>query len=266
MLTATPRTVALVVEYDGTRYAGFQLQANAPTVQRELERAIARLTLASARIRGAGRTDRGVHAQGQVATFSTGSPLPCWTLVRGLNHFLSADIAVQEAYDVPATFDPRRHARSRVYRYTLLNRPHPSPLRERYAYRMADPLDDEAMQVALRSLEGEHDFACLGGSVASVRSTIRNVYATRLWREDEMVQFEVEANAFLPHQMRRIAGLLVAVGTGRLSPEGVHAIMEGHSDLWVPEKVSTLPPQGLCLMQVNYEDFPPHDYQTNENI
>ena len=260
MLTATPRTVALIVEYDGTRYAGFQFQANSSTVQGELERAISRLTPAPARVRGAGRTDRGVHAQGQVATFETGSHMPCWTVVRGLNHFLSADIAVQEAYDVPPAFDPRRHARSRVYRYTFLNRARPSPLRERYAYLVTEPLDDEAMQVALRSLEGQHDFACLGGSVASVKSTIRNVYATRLWREEETVQFEVEANAFLPHQMRRIAGLLVAVGTGRLSPEGVHAIMEGHSDLWVPEKVSTLPPQGLCLMRVNYEDFPPHDY------
>ena len=260
MLTAAPRTVALIVEYDGTRYAGFQLQANAPTVQGELERAIARLTLASARVHGAGRTDRGVHAQSQVATFSTGSHLPCWTLVRGVNHFLSADIAVREAYDVPPTFDPRRHARSRVYEYTFLNRIHPSPLRERYAYRVAEPLDDEAMRVALRSLEGEHDFACLSGPVPYGNSTVRNVCATRLWRKEEIVQFDVEANAFLPHQMRRIAGLLVAVGTGRLSPEGVRAIMKGHSDLWVPEKVPTLPPQGLCLMQVNYEDFPPYGY------
>ena len=252
-----------MVEYDGTRYSGFQFQANAPTIQGELEGAIARLTLAPARVRGAGRTDSGVHARGQVAAFSTGSSLPCATLMRGLNHLLPGDIAVREAYDAPATFDPRRHARSRVYRYTILNRDHPSPLFERYAYRVATPLDTEAMKIALRSLEGEHDFACLGGAVAQGKSTLRKVYSTRLRREEDLVHFEVEANAFLPHQMRRIAGLLVAVGSGRLSVEGVRAVMDGHSDPEVVNKVPTFSPQGLCLMQVNYDGHPRYDHETN---
>ena len=266
MQPATPRTVTLVVEYDGTRYAGFQLQTNALTIQGELEQAIAQLTLAPARVHGAGRTDSGVHAQGQVVAFATSSLLPCETLARGLNHFLPQDIAVRAAYNVVPTFDPRRHACSRVYQYTLLSHSSRSPLRERYAYRVTDPLDDEAMRIALQSLEGEHDFAPLGGPVAPGKSTMRNVLATRLWREDDLVLFQVEANAFLPHQMRRIGGLLVAVGTGRLSLEGVRAMMDGHYDPWSLGKVSTLPPQGLCLMKVNYEDFPPHGYETNENL
>ncbi len=255
-----PRRVALVLEYDGTAYAGFQLQANAPTIQGELERAIARLTLAEARVYGAGRTDQGVHAQGQVAAFSTASALPCAALVSGLNHFLPADIAVQAAYNVPPGFDPRRHALSRVYQYTFLIGAVPSPLMDRHAYRVAVPLDDEAMAVALRLLNGRHDFALLSGPVPTGKSTVRSIYATRLWREGEMVRFEVEANAFLPHQMRRIAGLLVSVGRGRLSPEGVWSILDGHSDPRAAEKVTTAPPQGLCLVQVKYEDFPPYAY------
>jgi len=266
MERTTPRTVALVVEYDGTRYAGFQLQANAPTIQGELEQAIAQLTLTPARVQAAGRTDCGVHAQGQVVVFSTSSLLPCETLVRGLDHFLPADIAVRAAYDVPATFDPRRNACSRVYWYTLLNRASRSPLRERYAHRVAERLDDQAMRIALQWLEGQHDFASLSGPVSLGKSTIRHVYATRLWREADLVRFEVEANAFLPHQMRRIGGLLVAVGTGRLPLEGARTVMDGHRDSWPQEKVATLPPQGLCLMQVNYEDFPPNGYETHENL
>lgn len=260
MQNPTPRTVALVVEYDGTRYAGFQIQANAPTIQGELEQAVVQLALGPARVRAAGRTDCGVHAQGQVVAFSTGSLLPCETLIRGMNHFLSADIAVRAAYNVPPTFDPRRHARSRVYRYTLLNRTSRSPLQERYAYRVKERLDGEVMGTALQWLEGKHDFAPLSGPVSPGKSTIRNVYATRLWREGDLMSFEVEANAFLPHQMRRIGGLLVAVGTGCLSLEEVRAMMDGHSDPWPPGKVATLPPQGLCLMQVKYEDFPPNGY------
>ncbi|MBI4199570.1 MAG: tRNA pseudouridine(38-40) synthase TruA [Chloroflexi bacterium] len=259
------RRVALVVEYDGTRYQGFQLQANASTVQGELERAVASLTLAPCRIQAAGRTDTGAHAAGQVAAFSTSSRLPCKAMAQGLNHFLPLDVAVQAAYDVPAHFDPRRHALSRVYRYTFLNRAERSPLRERFAHRVAEPLDDEAMGLALRLLEGVHDFASFGGPVASGKSTLRHVLATRLWRERELVQFEVEANAFLPHQMRRIAGMLVMVGTGRLSLEGVCALRDRRPPV-LSRMAPALPARGLSLMQVKYEDFPPHGRQTPEDI
>ena len=122
------------------------------------------------------------------------------------------------------------------------------------------------MMIAMRSLEGEHDFAPLGGHVAPGSSTVREVYATRLWRDDDLVRFQIEANAFLPHQMRRIGGMLVAVGTGRLSLEAVSTVMDGHSDPVALGNVPALPPQGLCLMQVNYEDFPPYDHEADENL
>ena len=251
------RKVALILEYDGTRYAGFQLQSNAPTIQGELERAIGKLAMTPARVYGAGRTDSGVHAKGQVAAFDTDSPLDCPALIRGLNHFLPEDVAVKGAYDVQATFDPRRHASSRLYTYTILNRDTPSPLWERYACRVAGYLDMEAMGTAMRCLEGEHDFALLGGPVAHGQSTVRNIINARLWQEGELVHYEIEGNAFLPHQMRRIAGLLVAIGKGRLSIDTVPGTLEGRVNPWRTGKVTSMPPHGLCLTQVKYKDFPP---------
>jgi tRNA pseudouridine38-40 synthase len=254
------RKIALIVEYDGSGYAGFQLQGRAPTIQGELEGAITRLTLAPARVHGAGRTDSGVHALGQVAAFVTGSALPCESIVQGLNHFLPTDIAVKAAYDAPMGFDPRRHARSRTYRYALLSGEIRSPTRERYACRVTERLDDEAMSVALKSLKGSHDFAPLSSRVPRGTPTVREVYETRLWREEDLVQFDVEANAFLRHQMRRIAGMLVSVGTGCLSLEGARAILDGHCDPSYANAAPTLPAHGLCLQQVNYEGFPASDY------
>jgi tRNA pseudouridine38-40 synthase len=131
---------------------------------------------------------------------------------------------------------------------------------ERHAYRVAVPLDDEAMAVALRLLNGRHDFAPLSGPVPAGKSTVRNIYATGLWKEGETVRFEVEANAFLPHQMRRIAGMLESVGSGRLSLEGVLSLLNGTSDQTRMKQVTSAPPQGLCLVQVKYEDFPPNAY------
>lgn len=262
----TQRTVALLVEYDGTRYAGFQLQARGPTVQGELESAIARLTLTPTRVRGAGRTDSGVHAKGQVVAFSTASTLPCTAMVSGLNHFLPVDIAVQAAHDVRSGFDPRRHAKSRTYRYTILKRATRSPFWERYAYRVTEPLDEESMRRTLKLFEGVHDFAAFSGPVASGRSTVRQVYATRLWCQNNLIRFEMEATAFLPHQVRRIVGVLVAAGTGRISPKEVSDALEGGGDRARLSVAPTVPPQGLCLMQVKYEDFPPNGHKTNENL
>jgi tRNA pseudouridine38-40 synthase len=260
------RNIALVVEYDGAGYSGFQLQRNVPSIQGELERAVAGLTGESSRVHGAGRTDTGVHARGQVAAFLTTTALPCGTIVKGLNAYLPRDIKVQKAYDVALGFDPRRHARSRVYRYTILRRDTPSPLGERYAHRVAGALDVEAMRMALALLHGSHDFAALGGSPGPGKSTVRKVFSTRLWQQDELLNVEIEANAFLPHQMRRIAGMLASVGARRLSLEGIRAIVEGHAGPEHTKLMPTLPPQGLCLMEVRYKDFPPHERETNKDL
>lgn len=260
------RKIALVVEYDGAGYAGFQLQRNAPSIQGELERAVACLTQERSRVQGAGRTDAGVHARGQVAAFLTTTALPCQTIVKGMNSYLPRGIKVQKAYDVPLGFDPRRHARSRVYRYTILCRDAPSPLEERYAHRIAGALDVKAMKMALALLKGTHDFVALGGSPGPGKSTVREVFSTRLWQEGELLHVEIEANAFLPYQMRRTAGMVASVGAGRLPLEGVRAILEGHAGPEHTKLMPTLPPEGLCLMEVCYEGFPPHEHEANKDV
>lgn len=260
------RRIALIVEYDGTGYSGFQYQKAAATIQQRLEEALAHLTQARVRVHGAGRTDAGVHAKGQVVAFDTESTLPRSTFVSGLNHFLPADIAVQRAFSVDRTFDPRQRAKSRVYRYTLLRRRTPSPLRERYAYRVSRPMDVDAMRIALKSLEGRHDFVRLSTAVEKGKSTVRHVVATRLWEEGELVQFEVEANAFLPHQMRRIAGLLISVGTHKMPLQAVPAVVQGCPGEEYVQQIPTVSPQGLCLMDVRYEEFPPYEDETNNDL
>ncbi len=248
------RKLALLVEYDGTEYAGFQLQPNAPSIQGELERAIASLTQEHCRVQGAGRTDAGVHAKGQVAAFVTQSELADGVFQKGLNHYLPKDIAVQRVCEVSAGFDPRRHARSRRYRYTIVNQAAPSPLLQRYAYWVEASLDAGAMSRALARIVGVHDFKALAGSPGPGKSTVREVFTARLWQEETLVYLEIEANAFLPHQMRRIAGMLVSVGKGRLTQDGVETLVGGNGNAEYAKHAPTLPPQGLCLMQVTYKD------------
>ena len=251
------------MEYDGTRYCGFQLQTNAPTIQGKLETAVARLTGDPARVQGASRTDSGAHALGQVVALSTESALPVQTFVGGLNAYLPRDIAVREAHQVDPRFDPRRDATSRVYKYTIINRRARSPVWEHWAHHVTEPLEIEAMSVALRSLEGTHDFAPFGGRVPAGQRTIRSMMATRVWQEEARLLVEMEANAFLPGQVRRTVGALLQVGAGRLSPEAIRAMADGQSYQLAMEAV---PAKGLCLLRVNYKDFPPDDFETNENL
>ena len=243
------RRLALVVEYEGTHYHGFQLQANAPTVQEELEKALHQLTGVHTRVQGAGRTDSGAHALGQVVAFSTGSPVSVGTFVTGLNAYLPQDIAIHAAYQVETGFDPRRDAISRLYRYTILNRAVRSPAWEQWAYRVAASLDVAVMGIALRSLKGTRDFAAFAAPVSNGKSSVRRLLNTRVWQEEDRVLVEMEANAFLTGQVRRTVAALVRVGKGNLLPEALRAMADGRSHS-VP--IASAPSKGLCLMQVNY--------------
>lgn len=249
------RRIALVLEYDGTRYAGFQLQVDLPTIQGALEAAVERLTGTTSRIHGAGRTDAGVHAEGQVASFDTESQLPIDRIIGGLNHYLNRDVAVRAAYDVDADFDPRRHATSRVYRYSMLEGRPRSPLRESTTYHVGRQLDVAAMNTALASLEGQRDFVPFCGNLPN-GSTIRHMYRTQVWRQEgDEVCLEVEASAFIHQQVRRITGAVLDVGLGKmtigdfrmLADSGVHG-----------SAAHVLPSRGLCLRRVGYNDFPPN--------
>ncbi len=254
--------VALVLEYDGTAYAGFQRQANAPSVQATTEEAWRLLTGSVDRLKGAGRTDAGVHATGQVVAFETTSALSTVVLQRGLNHYLPADIAVTEAYEAPMKFHPRRDALSRVYRYTLLSRRSRSPLRRRAAYLVGRPVDVATMQECLAYLEGVRDFAPFSGPVDEGATTIRRLFRTAVWREEDEVHLEMEGNAFLPQQVRRTVGAVLQVGVGKETVQAFKAQADSGrrgAAHWV------VPPSGLCLRQVNYKGFPSRSYARQQN-
>lgn len=244
-----PRNLRLDLEYDGTRYHGWQRQTNALTLQETIETALARLTGEQVHLIGSGRTDAGVHARGQVANFRTASTLPLKAFVHGLNSLLPPDVAVLAASEVPWEFHARKSARAKTYEYRLLNRPVRSPLSLRYAWQVAPPLALAAMEEAARILVGEHDFAAFQASGSSVRTTKRRVEAAEWRREGEFLIFRITANGFLRGMVRSLVGTMVQIGMGK------RPVAELAELLVRPQRARvgpTAPPQGLCLVEVRY--------------
>ncbi len=249
--------LAMIVEYDGAGYSGFQYQKNAPTVQEQIENTIESLTAKPVRIKAAGRTDSGVHALGQVVAFDTNAPYPPETVRDALNARLPDDIAVRSVYRVRPDFDPRRDAVSRLYRYTLLVSDVRSPVARRWSHRVRGPLDLESMTQAATLMEGVHDFVNFAGPMSDpAASAVRRIHHVKLERESDFIRLEVRGNAFLPHQVRRMVGSLVDVGRGKLSIEQICLQIAGDADAPTARSV---PPHGLCLVQVEYPDFPPEE-------
>ena len=248
--------MALMVEFDGVAFSGMQFQPNASSVQETLEWAIWSLTHDHVRIRAASRTDAGVHAVGQVVAFETTSTLPLERFRPGLNHYLPALVSVTAAHEVPQGFDPRRRALSRTYRYTFLVRPTRSPLRGGQVYQVQGPLFLAAMREALAYLEGERDFAPFAGYVPLGKSTVRVLFRTAAWQRYDEVYLELEGSAFLPQQVRRIAGEVLAVGQSRRSLQSFKELADSGVR---GAAVRALPSRGLCLREVLYKDFPPRD-------
>ncbi len=242
--------IVLLVEYDGSRYHGFQLQAGLPTIQGEIERALKRLTGDSIRVIAASRTDAGVHARGQVASFRTGSALEKRAFINGLNYYLPRDIAVRAAYRAGDSFNIRRHAISREYKYYILNSQSRSPLWDRYSYLVSGELDIEAMEMATQAVIGEHDFASFASNLGGdIKSTRRRVYQAGVDRDGELVIFSITASSFLPHQVRNMVGLLIRIGLGKMTLDEFHSIMEAKK---IGLAGHAAPACGLCLVKVNY--------------
>lgn len=232
------------VEYDGTDFAGFQVQPGARTVQGVLEAALAALSGGVRRpVVGAGRTDAGVHALDQVIAFTYEGRLSAPELERALNAHLPPDVAIRDLRRVPAGWHPRRAARYREYRYTVWNGPR-SPLRERYALGVREPLDVAAMARAGAALVGRHDFSAFG---AADRQPVRTVHAVRVRKRGPLVTIDVRADAFLRGMVRRIAAVLIEVGRGRADEAVVAtALASGRPAL----HGATAPAKGLCLRRV----------------
>jgi tRNA pseudouridine38-40 synthase len=237
-----------VVEYDGTDYLGFQVQAQGATVQGEIEHALAAVTQEQGRIIGAGRTDAGVHAQGQVIAFNTAWRHPIRDLQRALNAVLSKNIVVRELGTVAKGFHPRFDAVSRQYRYTILNQPLRSPLARRYAYHFVSPLDVAAMNEAAGILVGSHDFSSFGRAPQG-ENTVREVFEAQWILAEPFVYFDVLANAFLYRMVRSLVGTLLLVGTGELSHTEFGDLVRS-ADRSRARQLA--PAHGLCLTEVNY--------------
>jgi len=252
-MTATaPQCARAVIEYDGTAFAGSQVQPNARTVQGELEKALNRLIGEVTRVRLAGRTDAGVHATGQVVAFCyrrgvlpRGGGLP--ELRRRLNSALPTDLTVRSLRAASSGFDPRREARWRVYRYRILTNGERQPLNRHRTLEIDEPLDAAAMQAAAARMLGERDFAALGADAGG--RTVRHLAELRVVRRGDLVEIRVTANAFLRRMVRSIVALLMEVGRGRLAPDAVDRVLEvGTRAL----HGRAAPPRGLTLERVIY--------------
>lgn len=234
------------VEYDGTGYGGFQLQQSGRTVQGELEAALRQLNGGvRVRVEVAGRTDAGVHAAGQVVAFTYGGPLSAERISRSLDAMLPRDVAMGRLHMVSQGFHPRTAARSREYRYTIWNGPR-SPLRERYALGVREPLDTAAMATAGTVLLGRHDFSAFGGWH---RQPIRTLFGMRVRRSGHTVTIDVAGDAFLRQMVRSIAAALVGVGLGEMTSSDVALALRSPGRAF---DGAVAPPHGLSLRRVRF--------------
>ena len=232
------------VEYDGTDFAGFQVNPGKRTVQGVLEDAVQRLGDGVAqRVDGAGRTDAGVHATGQVIAFSYGGRLTATELGAALEALLPRDVAIRDLRRTTSTFQPRYAARYREYRYTVWNGPR-SPIRERTALGVRVPLDTAAMERAGSAFIGRHDFSAFG---ATDRSPVRTVMAVRVRREGRLVTIDVRADSFLRGMVRRMVALLIEVGLGKMDEAAVRAALSARRPAL---DGAAAPARGLCLRRV----------------
>jgi tRNA pseudouridine38-40 synthase len=237
------------IEYDGTNYSGWQLQARHDSIQGRIEAALERIFATPVRVFGSGRTDAGVHARGQVASISLPRPFDPAELQRALNSILPVNIVVLDISPAPDNFDPRRAARSRVYEYRVLNRKIASAFEYRYSWLVRDQLDLDAMNSAARVFVGEHDFAAFRSLGTEVRTTIRRVISSEWVRDGDLYLYRVEANSFLRHMVRAMVSAMIDVGRGKLMPADVATILAGRDRGAGP---ANAPPGGLYLVEVRY--------------
>lgn len=243
------RNVRATIEYDGTDFYGFQKQTSKRTVQGDLEAAVGAVFGEHIQVVGAGRTDAGVHATGQVVNFCAPGPIPTENLVTVINGRLSSDIRVRRCEEVPESFHARRSAKLRTYVYTVLNRTEPSAILGRYAWHIVQPLDLESMVAAAASFAGTRDFASFGMPERSGGSTVRHMVGVSVRRRKDAIVFVITANAFLRGMARAIAGTVVEIGQGRRRIGEVSSILDACDR---QAAGVTAPPQGLCLTRVKY--------------
>ncbi len=241
----------VILAYDGTRFLGFQRQAQARTVQGEVEKALRQLNWQGKTLLAAGRTDTGVHACGQVITFDLDWDHPADELQKALNAYLPEDVAACQVCQAADDFHPRYDAVSRKYIYRIYCQPTRNPLLERYAWRVWPAVELEALQKAAGFLPGTHDFAAFGTPPRSGGSTIRTVYQACWNLVEPCLEFTITADAFLYHMVRRLVSLQVEIGQRKLPPEAALQYLQGQA---VTALQGLAPAQGLTLVEVRYAD------------
>lgn len=245
----------LTLEYEGTRYVGWQVQPNGRSLQAVMEEALSRLLSEPVSVRSAGRTDSGVHATGQVICFDTERVLPMKAYVMGLNGLLPHDVAVVDAVEAPEGFDPRRWSRGKRYRYRLNNRRTRSPLHRTTHWEVFAPLDVEAMRRAAAHLVGRHDFSAFRAADCQAKHAVREVRSVTVeGAAGGAISIVVEGTAFLKHMVRNLVGTLVEVGKGKRPEAWVGEVLASRNRKLAGQ---TAPPQGLVLEEVFYAEGPP---------
>lgn len=239
----------LEVEYDGTDFCGWQRQLTGPTVQATIEDALAQMIGKECRIQGAGRTDAGVHALGQVAHLDLDTKIPLRGLRLGLNSRLPTAISIRRVAEVAPDFDARRSAISKLYRYQIWNGENRAPTRDRFVWQLRRGLEVEAMRSAAQRLVGRHDFAAFRAADCERRTTVRTLRRLDVVRQGELVLVEVEAEAFLKNMVRILCGTLVELGAGKLSSADIQRILDGKDRT---QAGPTAPACGLALVCVRY--------------
>lgn len=254
-MTSELVTIALTLEYDGTAYQGWQIQDNGPTVQACLEESLLRLTHEPIRVRVAGRTDSGVHALGQVVSFTTASRIPPEKFAVALNHFLPSDISVRRSERAAPGFDARRDSVSKHYRYRIWNDQLRAPLVHRRAWHVKPELDVERMRAGAAPLVGEHDFESFRSVHCDAAHAIRRIDSimvsveARAGQGGRMLTIDVEGNAFCRNMVRIIAGTLTQIGRGRFEPEATADMLAARDRT---KAGMTAPACGLYLVEVRY--------------
>lgn len=257
------RNIKLVLEYDGTNYYGWQTQPSLPTIQGTIEDALGKLTKTPTQIIGAGRTDSGVHAEGQVANFWTAAQMPLIAFQKGLNATLPRDIVVCSATEVPADFHARFSATSRRYRYTILNREYPSALSRQTSYFFSEELDVEGINDLSQTLIGKKDFSSFQKTGSDRINPVCEIYEARWWQKEPYIYFEIEADSFLRGMVRGIVGTVLTfnrkflLASGAKNTKFQDAEMEFCRILEAKDRSAagmSVPAHGLSLISVEYKN------------
>lgn len=244
------RRIHLIIEYDGTDYAGWQRQNNAMTVQERVEQAVKKLTDETVCVHGASRTDAGVHALGQSAHFDTDSRIPADKFSYALNTLLPPDIRIVHSEEVDESFHSRFSGHGKRYRYLIWAAPHHGALNRRTHAHVIYPLDVEKMRSEAHDLVGTHDFGAFAASGSVVKDTVRTIYSAELQQNGHELELTIEGNGFLYNMVRIIAGTLIGVGSGKIEPGAFRRAIESGSRL---DLGITAPAHGLTLIQVFYD-------------